>query len=620
MNEVLELLIKLREQMSGPLARVTNQTKAFEHTLEQVEARSRTLKGLAVSGAVFGGMAYVIKEGLEGLIEPAEKFASLQNVLQRATGASAEQMKEFAEQAHALASTLPVSAESVAESQATLARMLGGTEQALKTAGIAAQFATATNMSAQDAAQLLGSAYVTMGDKTKPLPQGFQAIADKLALLQTKYSTSVSGGDQLARSFAHVAEASQAYGVSINQSAALLGVLNRAGLGGGRGAGNYAQEIITQMGKLDKYGIPQIQRFGVALARNGQGGIDLVKTLANLRSVSQNQATAYIKSLGSAGEALALLYQHYDELKDAAVEFGNAAGETGKQAALAGLDPAAKFKVFQNTVEQLKESLGNALLPVLVDIADILKPILISFSQFAEAHPVIMRVVLAGAALLGMMLAIAGSVLVLAAGFGEITNVFSLMRAGVTKLIPAMLELDGALLANPLGLLVALGAAAAVIGYEVAKHWDSVVSVFKEVYNWGAHLISGIVDGIKAGMGKLHDVMHHIGTVIKSYLPFSPAKTGPLADLHKMHLTQMIAAQIKPAPIASAMGSTAGAVAGGASGGGGMVYSPQVSVVAGPGASGNDLAAAVLKALREHADEFYRLIDRQRLDWNRTGF
>jgi TP901 family phage tail tape measure protein len=655
-SEILELIVKFREAMTGPLKQLTKHTKEFEEQLERTEATSKKLKSLAVAGGVFLGMSYAVKEGLEHLIEPAIEFAHAQNALQRATGAGVEQLKEFAEQAHHIAATLPVSATEVTEAQATLTRILGSTEGAMEAMSVTAQFAAATNMKAADAAILLGSAYETMGDRQKPLTAGFTEITDKLALLQSKYSTSEAGGELLARSFAHLALASRTFGVSVNQSAALLGVLNKSGLGGGRGAGSYAQEIISQIGKLDKYGIPQIQRFGIALARNSQGGIDLVKTIANLRSVSQNQATAYIKSLGAAGQALTLLYQHYDELKGAVKDFGNVAGDTARLAALAGQDPAARFKVFHQVVEQLEESLGSALLPVLLQISRALTPIIEGFANFAEAHPIVMGVVLSVTALLAAFIAVGGAIALVAAGVGELISVFALLRMGIVLARSAMVAFDAAALLNPIGVLVAgfaaVAALAAFLVYEIYSHWEQIKKVFSEgwaalmnspvgaviksvemllgkAFDWGSHFITNLVSGIKSGISKVHDAMTHVGQVIRSYIPFSGAMQNVGAVSRASRVTAAPAARrialataaLMPTLMTPALAPVLAASSAGSGSHGPVAVHFNVTM---HGAQSGDAAQVTLDLFRQHQDEFTALVedamDRSRRNGNRTGF
>lgn len=55
----------------------------------------------------------------------------------------------------------------------------------------------------------------------------------------------------------------------------------------------------------------------------------------------------------------------------------------------------------------------------------------------------------------------------------------------------------------------------------------------KSFYNSGKGLLSEFVDGIKSGFGKAVSAVSDGMSKVRSYLPFSPAKKGPLSDLDK---------------------------------------------------------------------------------------
>jgi hypothetical protein len=186
--------------------------------------------------------------------------------------------------------------------------------------------------------------------------------------------------------------------------------------------------------------------------------------------------------------------------------------------------------------------------------------------------------------------------------FRGLTSLGPALVATFARVSAAMLTLDTAALLNPIGLTIAAVAALAVVGYEIYEHWDQVKELFSgagawfsplltavgplgnllgiglsltanwedignaitgawdaikgfigAAVDWGAHFVDNFVNGIKSGIGKLHDVMTHIGDVIKSYLPFSSAETGPLRDLNRVRIVETIADTMKPMPMLDAM-------------------------------------------------------------------
>lgn len=587
-----ELILELKlldARFKQALVSDTKNVQAFEQQLKKTEETARKFKSLAISGAVFSGMGYGIIEVLKGMAEPAVAFHKAQTDLAIATGASSEQLKAFADQAHHLSDILPSSAEEIAQAQTTLAQTLGSVQAAYTSVDTVAQFAAATNMTAAESAELLSSAYETVGDRTKPVVVGIREIADVMATLVTKFPHSQASNEEMTRSFAHAAVAARVYGLSLKQLGATLAVVQTAGYGGGRGAGTYVEELITAMGRL-KSGRPAMSQYVPgAYAVNAQGGLDLLRTIQNLRRMPLPNLKAYEKSLGTEGQLLQTLIDHYQDLKADTAAFGDSTGASGRAAASAMKDWSNQFKVFSHIIENLKEALGTALVPALTAAMKALAPLARAFAWFAESSigKYIVGIGLALSGLAAAALLLIGPMLMTIAIFKEFEMWQTLLTLGTkafvgvfrglvyvfsgsaiadiakgAKLIrTAMIGLDLAFLANPITWIVAGAVALAAIGYEVWKHWDKVKEVFEGAYEWGVHLIENLVKGIEDGLGKVHKAMQHVAKTIKSYLPFSPAEAGPLRDIQRVRIVQSIVETLKPAPLAAAMRSIALAAA-----------------------------------------------------------
>jgi phage-related protein len=54
------------------------------------------------------------------------------------------------------------------------------------------------------------------------------------------------------------------------------------------------------------------------------------------------------------------------------------------------------------------------------------------------------------------------------------------------------------------------------------------------MYDAGANLIGSIIDGIKSKVSAIGSTMSDVASKIRGYLPFSPAKEGPLSDLNRL--------------------------------------------------------------------------------------
>lgn len=103
-----------------------------------------------------------------------------------------------------------------------------------------------------------------------------------------------------------------------------------------------------------------------------------------------------------------------------------------------------------------------------------------------------------------------------------------------------------------------------------SKIWDGVKETFWNVIDWiaglgtkfyeaGKNIINSIWEGIKSMVMAPINAVKDMVNSIRDFLPFSPAKTGPLKDIHRIKLVETIADGIKPAPMVQAMQKVTGA-------------------------------------------------------------
>ncbi|WP_310620884.1 tape measure protein [Flexibacterium corallicola] len=69
----------------------------------------------------------------------------------------------------------------------------------------------------------------------------------------------------------------------------------------------------------------------------------------------------------------------------------------------------------------------------------------------------------------------------------------------------------------------------------------------------GQRLMETIAAGMRSKAHVLTDAMRSAVQAVRDYLPNSPAKVGPLSDIHRLRFTQTIAQSIQPAPMVNAM-------------------------------------------------------------------
>jgi TP901 family phage tail tape measure protein len=176
---------------------------------------------------------------------------------------------------------------------------------------------------------------------------------------------------------------------------------------------------------------------------------------------------------------------------------------------------------------------------------------------------------------------------------------------------------------------------------KVIDNWDDITAFFNMILNYaqslpdklyeaGANIVDSIKRGIKSKWEEFKSWWGQKIQGIRDFLPFSPAKVGPLKDLHKLKIMETIAASVKAEPLSRAMARSTGVAMASvpralssvsnnrsASFGGTTVhYSPVVTISGGSPAD----KAAFGDMLRQHKDELMRLIDEANNRRNRLKF
>jgi TP901 family phage tail tape measure protein len=143
----------------------------------------------------------------------------------------------------------------------------------------------------------------------------------------------------------------------------------------------------------------------------------------------------------------------------------------------------------------------------------------------------------------------------------------------------------------------------------------------KVFFDAGANVVKSIWEGIKAFAAKPVEAISNIVKSVREYLPFSPAKRGPLRDIHRIKLVETIAGSIKASPLIEAVsrvtqaavnfvprvGGVAVAGAGAGIGGGSVSvnFSPTINI---GGTASGDVRSQILSTLREYEGDLLRMI------------
>lgn len=247
------------------------------------------------------------------------------------------------------------------------------------------------------------------------------------------------------------------------------------------------------------------------------------------------------------------------------------------------------------------DSFGVMLLPTVQKFTEyFINKAIPAVQRFTERNAPLIEILLKGAAAFAATMLVVSALSFTIGGIAKVVvlsvKAFKLLALTIGFATKAVAVMTKVMLANPWLLAIAAIAAAAYLIYSnweaikafFVRLWDSVKVIFSNAlefiknlffkyhpigiiiaqwdeilaflgsvkdrfYEAGQNIISSVVDGIK---NKAHEAVDAIkGTVqkMRDFLPFSPAKTGPFKDLHRVKIVETIAQAVKPRPLVNAM-------------------------------------------------------------------
>lgn len=223
------------------------------------------------------------------------------------------------------------------------------------------------------------------------------------------------------------------------------------------------------------------------------------------------------------------------------------------------------------------------------------------------------------------IIALIAAVVILVVKWKEITAAFD-RSTGVTRVVLNLLRM----MFFP---VIALAWAIR----KLVDNWDAIKAFFgmilaevtalpAKLFEAGQKIVQSLKDGIASKWEEFKGWWGEKIQGIRDFLPFSPAKVGPLRDLHKLKFVETIASSIKPAPLVNAVrGVTAAAAVAlatpaaagmnprAAMAGGGATITINVPVNIAPGGQGNpeSIREAVRSLLPEIETQLRQIAERR---------
>ncbi len=351
---------------------------------------------------------------------------------------------------------------------------------------------------------------------------------------------------------------------------------------------------------LKNYGLKgTLEILTKAVQRYTKDGAQQQKILAEIFS-STEALDAVLKLTGAGAE----------KFNDILKKMGMSAGATDTAFKKMSQTTAFQFKQLKANLQALSITIGSVLLPSVNVVLGVFKSLLSPIARFAQRFPMLSKVILGAVIGLGALMLTLGALGLMLSwtvrGFIAYRTALALLITYHKRLLVSLRiialgfrSLSAALLTNPIGLIAT---AIAFAGYLIYKNWNKVkglwdslksklsaftswlsanwkkalsvflyinpitapmvafqklISLLKSVnlFEAGRRIILSLWEGMKSVALKPVETIKDIAQKIRNFLPFSPAKEGPLKDLHKtgFKLIQTIATSITPIPLIKAL-------------------------------------------------------------------
>ncbi len=373
----VEAMFKLSDRMSRPVGlierRINRMTKSASSGLRSLDKAFGTANGVLTKfGLGVGAAAVAAGYGMMRFVQAGnaveDSLAKVASVVTPMSGTVADASARMREAALDWSKGHHDSAVQFLDS--TYMMISAGLNEvaAVEATRTAMLVATATMGDAAEAAALVATLYNNMGDKTRDVATEMKRLGDVVTATQQRFQ--LKNLNQLNEGLKYAIPTALQYNQTLEQTAAVIGRLNTAGLTGSL-AGTAYTNAMTQMSKASR-------ALGFTVAKTANGGVDFAGTIANLEKkfgsvakMSDKTREKFQKAFGVEGfRAIALLIGKSKELRD---DLAGVTGQTdaaAKAAALIESKGSKRWQVFANKVEALKIAIGDALAPAINKVID----------------------------------------------------------------------------------------------------------------------------------------------------------------------------------------------------------------------------------------------------------
>ena len=483
-------------EVGNIFVRIGANIDSFKRAMKDVEAQIKQVEdsfdGLTSIGdrltdagkALTAGITVPLTAAGGAALKTAIDFESAFAGVRKTVDASEETLASLREEIRQMAKEMPASAVEIA-GVAEAAGQLGiQTENIIGFTRTMIDLGVATNMTAEEAA----TALARLANITQMPQEQFDRLGATIVELGNNLATTEA---EIVEMGLRIAGAGAQIGLAESEILAFAGALSSVGIEAEAGGTAISRVMITianavqeggeQLDLFAKVAGMSVSDFRKAFEEDAAMAIiAFIEGLARMSAEGENVFTildelslseirvrdALLRASGAGDlfrESLEMANQAWDENIALTQEAEQRYNTTESQ-----------LTILWNRIKDVGITLGDALIPVLLDFIDALQPVIDAIARaaewFAALDPAVRNVILA---ITGIVAALGPALIV----FGSLLNAISTIAAFLPTLKGLFLALTG-----PIGLVIAAVAGLAAVAFIVYRNWDSIVTWLRETW------------------------------------------------------------------------------------------------------------------------------------------
>lgn len=486
MATLQELLIKIGADTDGldkideAASKLDKNMEGVRKTGEKVTGVGKTLTAGVTTPLVGLGMAAVTT---------AASFEASMNGVRAVTGATGDDFEALENQAKELGATTQFSASEAANGMEFLGMAGWDTQQIMSGLPDVLNLAAAGGMELASAADIASNIMSGFGIEAEEAGR----VADVLSEAAASANTSV---EQLGGGFTYVGPVASSAGMSLEETAAILGVLADAGIQGEQG-GTALRGALSNLLNPTAQVQEVMDGLGVAI-QDTDGAMrpfpDIMRDLEDAGADTSDMLRIFGQESGPA--MLALMERGADETEAFTQQLYDAEDAAEDMAAIRMEGLQGQLKELQSAGEGVMLAIADS--GLLDTVTALASKVTEWTQQLSETNPALIR----WAVIIGTVLAAIGPLLIVVGmmitAVGKIAGVLKIISTAFKIAAVAKWLFSAALWASPitwivLGIILLIAAIALLIYY-----WDDVAAACADAWDWVKEKLSEIWDWIKS--------------------------------------------------------------------------------------------------------------------------